>query len=161
MMKLNLRAISSSKWQSLFSEFARMVLRAVQDSEDDDVLSDDAEKDFVRKTMGEDATETMIKNREAFRIGFQSQKRLGVVGEKFIAEAGASFFIPIVRAAEVGFRFWPNGDNPVHRRDARISRKTLRHGSPGLGSRSNSASASSSACRSAAAGALPSNKSAS
>jgi len=144
----------------LFSKFARVVLRAVQDAKDDDVLSDDAEKDFVGKTMGEDAAKTPVVKREAFGIGFQSQKRFGVVGEKFIAESGASLFIPVVRATEVGLGLRPDGEDPIHR-DLRISLKTLRHGSPGLGSRSNSANASSSACRSAAFGALPSNKSAS
>jgi hypothetical protein len=51
MMKLNLRASNFSKRQSLFSEFARMVLRAVQDAEDDNIASGDAEKYFVRKAV--------------------------------------------------------------------------------------------------------------
>ena len=137
-----------------------MVLRAVQDAKDDDVLPDDAEKDFVGKTMSEDAAKSSVVNRETFGIGFQSQEGFSVIGEKFIAESGATFFIPVVRAAEIGLGLRPDGDDPVHR-GLRISLKTLRHGSPGLGSRSNSANASSSACRSAAFGALPSNKSAS
>ncbi len=111
-----------------------MVLRTVQD----------AKKDFVGKAMRENAAKTTIINWKAFGIGFQSQKSFGVVGEKFIAESGASFFIPVVRAAEVGLGLGPDGDSPVHRRDARISLKTLRHGSPEVGSRSNSVSASSS-----------------
>ena len=137
-----------------------MVLCAVQDANNDDVPFDDAEKDFVRKAVREDATKSSVIKWEAFGIGFQSQKRFGVVGEKFVAESGASFFIPVMRVTKVGLGLRPDGDNPVHR-DLRISLKTLRHGSPGLGSRSNSANASSSACRSAAFGALPSNKSAS
>jgi hypothetical protein len=138
-----------------------MVLRAMQDAKNNYFLADDTEKDFVGKMVGENAAKTTVINREAFGIGFQSQKGFGVVGEKFIAESGASFFIPVVRAAEVGLGLGPDGDNPVHRRDARISLKTLRHGSPGLGSRSNSVSASSSACRSAGVGAPPSSRSAS
>jgi hypothetical protein len=59
-----------------------------------------------------------------------------VRGEKFIAQSGTSFFIPVVRAAEVGLGLGPDGDGPVHRRDSRIWRKTSRQGSPGLGSRS-------------------------
>ena len=54
----------------------------------------------------------------------------GVVGEKFIAQSGASFFIAVVRAAEIGFGLGPDGDGLVHRRDSRIWRKTSRHGSP-------------------------------
>ncbi len=121
-----------------------MVLRAVKDAEDDDVLSHDAEKDFVGKSVREDAAKTTVIKRETFGVGFQSQKGFGVVGEKFISEAGATFFIPVVRAAEVGLGLRPDGDGPVHR-GLRISLNTLRHGSPGLGSRSNSANASSSA----------------
>ena len=137
-----------------------MILCAVQDANNDDVPLDNAEKYFVGKTVREDAAKTTVINWEAFGISFQSQKRFRVVGEKFIAESGASFFIPIVRVTKVGLGLRPDGDNPIHR-DLRISLKTLRHGSPGLGSHSNSANASSSACRSAAFGALPSNKSAS
>ena len=47
-----------------------MVLRAVQDAKDDDVLSDDAEKYFVGKTVREDAANTSVVNRESFGIGF-------------------------------------------------------------------------------------------
>jgi hypothetical protein len=97
-----------------------MVLRAVQDANDDDVPADDAEKYFVGKTVGEDAAKTTIVNREAFGIGLQTQEGFGVVGEKFIAQSGASFFIPVVRAAEVGLGLGPDGDIPVHRRDFRI-----------------------------------------
>lgn len=133
------------KTANLFSEFARMVLRAVQDAENDDVPPDDAEKDFVGKAVGKDAAKTTVINREAFWIGLQTQEGFGVVGKKFIVLSGASFFIPAVRATEIGLGLRPDGDSPVHRRDLRISRKTSRHGSPGLGSRSNSVSASSSA----------------
>jgi hypothetical protein len=66
-----------------------------------------------------------------------------------------------MRAAEVGPGLGTDGDGPVHRRDSRICRKTSRQGSPGLGSRSKSASASSSACRSAGVGEPPSSRSAS
>lgn len=138
-----------------------MVLRAVQDAKDNDVPPDDAEKDFVGKTVGEDAAKTTVVKREAFGIVFQTQEGFGVVGEKFIAQSGASFFIPVMRAAKVGLGLGPDGDIPVHRRDARILLNTLRHGSPGLGSRSNSVSASSSAWRSAGVGAPPSSRSAS
>src|SRR5665213_1982311 len=143
------------------AEFARVILRAVQDAKDNDVLSDDAEKDFVRKTVREDAAKITVVNWKTFGIGLQTQEGFGVVGEKFIPESGASFFIPVVCAAEIGLGLGPDGDSPVHRREARISLNTLCHGSPGLGSRSNSASASSSACRSAGVGALPSSRSAS
>lgn len=138
-----------------------MILCAVQNAKDDDVPPDDEEKDFVGKPVREDAAKTPVVNRKAFGIGFQSQKRFGVVGEKFIAESGASFFIPVVRVAEVGLRLGADGDSPVHRREARISLNTLRHGSPGLGSHSNSVSASSSARRSAGVGAPPLSRSAS
>ena len=77
-------------------------MRAMQDAKDDNVAANDAEKDFVRKTVREDAAKTTIVKREVFGIGFQSQKRFGVVGEKFIAETGASFFIPVVRVTKVG-----------------------------------------------------------
>ena len=97
-----------------------MVLRAVQDAKDDNVPSDDAEKDFVGKTMGEDTVKTPVVEREAFGIGLQTQKGFGMVGEKFIAQSGASFFIPVVRVAEVSLGLWPDGDFSVHRRDSRI-----------------------------------------
>lgn len=97
-----------------------MVLCAVQDAKDDDVPSNDAEKDFVGKAVGENTAKTTVVKREAFGIGLQAQEGFGVVGEKFIAESGASFFIPVVCAAKVGLRLGPDGDSPVHRRDSRI-----------------------------------------
>jgi len=36
-----------------WAEFARVVLRAVQDAKDDDVPADDAEKDFIGEAVGE------------------------------------------------------------------------------------------------------------
>ena len=104
----------------LAAEFARVVLRAVQNTKDDDVPSNDAKKYFVGKTMGEDAAKTPVVKREAFGIGLQAQESFGMVGEKFIAQSGASFFIPVVCAAEVGLGLGPDGDFPVHRRDSRI-----------------------------------------
>ena len=90
-----------------------MVLCAVQDANNDDVPFDDTEKDFVRKAVREDATKSSVIKWEAFGIGFQSQKRFGVVGEKFVAESGASFFIPVMRVTKVGLGLRPDGDNPV------------------------------------------------
>ena len=137
-----------------------MILRAVQDAKDNYFLTDNAENDFVGKPMGEDTTKATVVNRKTFRIGFEPEEGFGMVGQKFITESVALGFIPIVGVAEVGLGFWPDGDCPDHLRAARISLKTLRHGSPGLGSCSNSANASSSACRSAGLG-EPSSKSAS
>ena len=54
-------------------EFVRMVLCAVQDANDDDVLADDTEKDFVGKSVGEDAAKATVINREAFGIGLETQ----------------------------------------------------------------------------------------
>src|ERR1035441_7079301 len=133
----------------------------MQDAKDDDVPPFDAEKDFVGKTVRQDAAEIAIINRITFGIGFQPQEGLGVRGQKFVTQAGTLGFIPIVRAAEVGLGLGPDGDGPVHRLDLRICRKTSRQGSPGLRSFSNSANASSSACRSAGVGAPPSSRSAS
>ena len=62
-----------------------MVLRTVQDAEDDEILPYDAEKDFVRKPMREHAPETPVINGVALGIGFQAQQRFGKVGEKLIA----------------------------------------------------------------------------
>lgn len=138
-----------------------MILCAVQDAKDDDVPADDAEKDFVGKPVREGAAKTAVVKREAFGISLQTQEGFGVVGKKFVTQSGASFLIPIVCFAEISLGLGPDGDVPFHRRDARISRKTSRQGWPGLGSRSNSESASSSACRSANVGEPPSSRSAS
>lgn len=145
-----------SVWQ-----FVGVILRAVQDAEDNYFLTHHAEKDFIGKLMGEHASKPAIVNREAFRVGFKPQESFGVVGEKFITKTGALCFIPVVSVLKVGLGFGPDGDRPLHLREVRIWLKTLRHGSPGLGSRSNSANASSSACRSAGVGEPPSSKSAS
>lgn len=59
---------SSVSW----AEFARVILRAVQNAKDDDGLAGDAEKDFVGKAVGENAAKTTVVKREAFGIGFQS-----------------------------------------------------------------------------------------
>jgi hypothetical protein len=143
------------------AKFARMILRAVKNTKNNYLAPDDVEKYFIRKAMRQYAARIAIINRKAFGIGFQSQKGFGLGRKKFVAESLASFFIPIVGAAQVVLGFGPNGERPIHRRDLRISRKTSRHGSPGFGLRSNSASASSSACRSNAVGEPLSNKSAS
>ena len=97
-----------------------MVLCAVQDANDDDVPADDAEKDFVGKSVGEDAAKATVINREAFGIGLETQQGFGVVGEKFITQSGAPFFILVVGATKVVLGLGPDGDIPVHRRDARI-----------------------------------------
>ena len=108
-----------------------MVLSAVQDAKDHQILPGDAKGDFVGKAVSEDAPETPVVEREAFRAGLQAQQCFGEVGEEFIAQAGASFFIPVARPDEIGFGPGPDGDDPLHSRDSRSSRKTLRHGSPG------------------------------
>src|SRR4051812_29806389 len=113
-----------------------MILRAMQDAKNDDFAPDDAEKYFIRKAMRENAAKATVIKRKTFRISFQTQEGFGVIGEKFITESGAPFFIPVVRAAKVGLGLGPDGDVPIHRREARISPRTLRQGSPGLGSRS-------------------------
>jgi hypothetical protein len=95
-----------------------MILRAVQNAKDDDVLTNDAKKYFVGKAMSEDAPQATVVNGETFGIGLQSQQGFGVVGEKFITQSRAPFFIPIMGAAEVGLG--PDGDIPFHRRDSRI-----------------------------------------
>jgi hypothetical protein len=94
-------------------------------------------KIFARKPVREDAPETPVINGVALGVGFQAQQCL----------------------CEVGFCPGPDGGAPHHWRDSRICWKTSRHDSPGLRSRSNSVSASSSACRSAGEAAPPSSKS--
>ncbi len=50
-----------------------MVLRAVQDANNDDVPFDNAKKYFVGKTVCEDASKTSIVKWKTFGIGFHSQ----------------------------------------------------------------------------------------
>ena len=119
-----------------------MVLCSVPDAEDDEILPGDAEKEFVGKPASDDAPETSVINGEALGIGFQAQESVGKVGEEFIAQSRTSFVIPVVRPAKVGLCPRSEGDNPLHWRDLRILWKTSRQGSPGLGSCSNSVSAS-------------------
>ena len=82
-----------------------MFLRAVQDAEDNYFLTDNAEKDFVGKPMGEDSAKATVVNRKTIRIGFEPEEGFGMVGQKFITESVALGFIPIVGVAEVGLGF--------------------------------------------------------
>jgi hypothetical protein len=50
-----------------------MVLRAVENAEDNDGVTLDAEKEFVGKTAGKRAAESALVKRELFRAGFKSQ----------------------------------------------------------------------------------------
>ena len=82
----------------------------------------------VGTTLGasEDAAKTTVVEREAFGIRFQSEERFGVVSEEFVAQAGASFLIPIVGLAQIGLGLGADADDPAHRRDSRIWRNTSR-----------------------------------
>src|SRR5947209_1356756 len=103
-----------------------MVLRPVKDAKDDDVVPDNSKKDLIGETMGQDTAKALIINRELFGISLQAQQGFSVVREKFVAQAYTLFFIPIMRTTEIGLGLGPDGNAPVHRRDARISRRTFR-----------------------------------
>lgn len=96
----------------------RVVLRTVQDAEDNYFLTNHAEKDFVGKSVGEDAAKPAIVNREVFGTGFEPQEGFGVVGKKFITQSGALGFIPVVSVLEIGLGLGPDGD--LHLRAVRI-----------------------------------------
>lgn len=138
-----------------------VVLGGVKDTGNDDVPASDSKKNLIREAVGENAAKTPVVKREEFGICFQSEESLRVIGEEFITQSGVSRLIPVVRVPKVFFGPESYRDRPVHKRDSRICRKTSRQASPELGSRSNSANALSSACRSEGMGAPSSIRSAS
>jgi len=73
-----------------------VVLRTVQNAEDDDVPVNNPKKNLVGKTVRENTSKATIAGRESFRVGFQTKQRFSVGGKKFITESGTAFFIPVI-----------------------------------------------------------------
>jgi hypothetical protein len=129
-----------------------MILRAMQNAEDNYGVTLDSEKEFVRKTPGKSAAEPAIVEGEVFGVGFHSQQTFRDCDKEFIAQPGALGLVPVTRPDKIRPGFGADGNAPFHRLDCRTCRSTSRQGSPGFRSRSNSASAASKACRSAGVG---------
>ena len=96
------------------SKFADVVLSAMQNQKNYNVLTSDMEKDLVGKTVSQDASKAAVIKRESFGIGFQSKERISMIGKKFVPESRALFFIPIVGPLQVSLGLGPNGNHPVH-----------------------------------------------
>jgi hypothetical protein len=68
-----------------FSNSPFVILRTVQDSEDDNGVALYSEEEFVGKPTREHAAEPTVVNRKSFRVGLQSQQRFGDRGQELIA----------------------------------------------------------------------------
>lgn len=97
-----------------------MILGPVQNAKHNHDLTIDSKEQLVRKPSRQRTTEAAIVKRENFRVRFQSQQSRRYRREKVIAQAGATFFIPIVRPLEIFLSSRTNGDSPFHRLDSRI-----------------------------------------
>ncbi len=97
----------------------RVVLGAVQDAENDQVLPGDTEKDFIGEAAGENAAKIAIVEWKSFGVGLQTLKCFCEVDEKLIAQTGALFFIPLVCLMEIRLCPGTDGGDPLHRRDWR------------------------------------------
>lgn len=123
-------------------QFAGMVAGGVQNAEDDDGVAFDSKKNFVRKPIHHQATKSAVVKGKLSGRALQSNHVIGDMGEKLIAQAGPSRFVPVSGLMNVGTSRGPDGDVPVHRcLLAQMSRSVCRQGVPALPSRSNSAKA--------------------
>lgn len=113
------------------SQSPPMILRPVQDSEDDDRVPFNAEEELVGKATGQHATKPAIVVREVFRILFQSKQSFGDGSQELVSQSGATLLVLIVRFQKVRPRHRTDGDAPFHLGDWRTCWSASRQGWPG------------------------------
>jgi hypothetical protein len=143
------------------AQLPHVLLRAVKHTKNNHCMTVNLKKNFVRKATSESSAKFTMVKRKSFGIVFQSHEHVSEGDQKLLTQSRALLLVLTTGFLQIRPSLGTNGDSPLHGRDVRIWRSTSRQGLPGSPSRSNSANASSNACRSAAVGSSPVMRSAS